>query len=229
MKLNLPKYVVIQLVISVIAVGILVALMLQIGPLIETRAQLEDEISKAESLRSKLQNELTSKRKELSAIMGKLKTATNELEGLTAQISDAEIVKSSAEIPAKLRGILPAEIQRIKESVHIVQESEKADAPKGREAENRNWYNVSYSVRMDRNEVTDKYGGLDMIGKVIYHFNKRWYTNPDRTRINRMDNFRLSVRVWGSTEVEVEIFLEGSEKSLSKRRRGMSLGATVEF
>lgn len=250
-----PRLVVFQVAVSVVAVGVLIAVVLQIGPLIERKSELEAETQKLRSgledtlrraddaqkrltaleaeqrrvqiRKDELEGELRKAEDELARKMRELATANVELTALTAPVPEEQPIPVKSEI-RKEKGIAAGEKEIIKESIHVKQDANKDSAPKGREREERQWYEILYSVQIDRNDVTDKYGGLDLIGKVVYHFDNRWYTNPDRVRLNRSENFRLSVRVWGSTSVEVEIFLKGFDEPISRKRQ-MNLKETVVF
>ncbi len=121
-----------------------------------------------------------------------------------------------------------AEKEEIKRSIKIRQSTRPVDAPKGREAEGRSWYDLTYLVDIDNTDVTKKYGGINLIEKVVYHFNPKWYSNADRVRLDPETNFGLSVRVWGVTNVRAEIFVRGFKQSI-ERERAMSLTEDVEF
>jgi hypothetical protein len=64
-------------------------------------------------------------------------------------------------------------------------------------------------VAVDDVPVTRKYHGLKAIEKVVYRFDERWFSNPVITLYNSDENFRTSMRVWGSTKVRTEIHIRG--------------------
>lgn len=127
--------------------------------------------------------------------------------------------------------LAPDEKEVIAKSIHVQQDAKPVVSAKKGPANGsteRNWVKLIYTVRVDDNEVTRKYGGLALIKKVVYKFDKRWFSNRANIRLSRSDNFRMTMRVWGQTYVDVEIFVDRFADAI-KRRKLMSLEGTVTF
>ncbi len=62
----------------------------------------------------------------------------------------------------------------------------------------------------------------------MYVFDDRWYSNPSKTSVNRENSFKMSVNVWGVTNVKVDIHIRGIKTAI-RRERFMSLHEGVTF
>lgn len=69
-----PKFVIVQVVISIVAAVMLIAVVLQIGPLIEKRAELEEEIEKKNASVTELTELESSLRKDVEELVDQLKS-----------------------------------------------------------------------------------------------------------------------------------------------------------
>ena len=108
---------------------------------------------------------------------------------------------------------ISADQQRlILESLHIVQMARELTPQQAPAGSSKKWYEIIYEVLVENNDVTHGDPVGDVVRKVVYLFDERWYPNPRRERVNAKQNFRLSVRVWGSTRVNVEVELVGFAK-----------------
>ena len=126
-----------------------------------------------------------------------------------------ELDKNLAEIRDQLvqgRVVALTETQKkdITKAIRVRQISEKSSVPRGRKDEGKDWHRLTFSVVVEPTNVGDI-----VIEKVIYHFDKRWWKDPSKVRINRRDNFAYTTRVWGSTSIDVEVFVKHFNKSLT--------------
>jgi hypothetical protein len=55
---------------------------------------------------------------------------------------------------------------------------------------------------------------LDAVDRVVYGLNPKWF-NPDQvTRIDKSDQFRFAVDVWGITTVNASVYLKGQQSAI---------------
>ncbi len=115
----------------------------------------------------------------------------------------------------------------------VVQTASKTATPEGREDENRQWYSIKYEVVTDPPGATVNDNGetriaLDLVDRVEYRFDPRWYSQPIKKITDRRRNFRFKINVWGRTAVKVAIYIVGVETPIV-RQRFMSLSETQKF
>jgi len=56
---------------------------------------------------------------------------------------------------------------------------------------------------------------LDAVDRVVYGLNPKWF-NPDQvTRIDKSDQFRFAVDVWGITTIKVSVYLKGQQSPIA--------------
>lgn len=152
------------------------------------------------------------------------------------QLTGLEEVVARGPLPIPEKRVVPLvlapdEKEVIAKSIHVQQDAKPTVSAEKRPASGstaRTWVKLIYTVRVDDNDVTRKYGGLALIEKVVYKFDERWFSNLANIRLNRSDNFRMTMRVWGRTYVDVEIFVKRFAEAI-KRRNLMSLEGTVTF
>ena len=100
----------------------------------------------------------------------------------------------------------------LKNEVQIKQESVKYRTTTNSKGITRTWYRITYQVESNTLSKNEKV--LDSIEKVVYVFNPKWYTNPRRVSLDRFDNFKYSINVWGVTKVNFEIYINESNDKL---------------
>ncbi len=148
------------------------------------------------------------RRLEVAAVVGD--RGTPEAQVSPSELTDAEQQEIAAAIQVHQRA-LP-----------VAQAADAAATP------GRRVYEVEYSVSIDDTAATRRHGGSALIEKVTYRLDDRWFSNPEHVSIDPANNFRLSVRVWGSTKVEVAIVVKGLDAPI-ERSRLMSLSEPVSF
>lgn len=89
----------------------------------------------------------------------------------------------------------------------------------------KTWYRIVYSLATTggSNELGD-YDVMDLIDKVVYRYNPRWYTPATIEVTNRQNNFRNTKSVWGPTQVEIDIYGVGTTEPIISRSALMKLG-----
>lgn len=55
---------------------------------------------------------------------------------------------------------------------------------------------------------------LDAIDRVVYNLNKRWFSPSEIVKLNKADRFSVSLRVWGTTEIDAAVYLRGERDSI---------------
>lgn len=138
------------------------------------------------------------------------------------QIILAPAAPKEAEQPDDERGEAAADCHplRLTESqralVRIRQDSEKTDTV----ARNglpyyRNTFTVAAHSE-DRPTIPPSLATciLDAIDRVVYNLNKRWFSPSEIVKINKADRFRVSLRVWGTTEIDAAVYLRGERDSI---------------
>jgi hypothetical protein len=149
------------------------------------------------------------------------------------RIVEAGTTKGEAHSVAVPLSFTEAEKREIEAAMHIHQTALPASqslplAAVIKEAPSRNVVEIEYTVTVDDTDTTRRYGGNELIEKVTYKLDKRWFSNPEVISINRADNFRMSLRVWGITSVAITIAVKGLTDSI-ERTRPMSLSDPVVF
>lgn len=138
-----------------------------------------------------------------------VKQANARIVELNRQIKENKIDK-----PVQDEGYTESEMEAIRDAIKVEQTATPTEAPAGRKDEGRNWYRITYKVTMkplaepvthDNKTYRDK----NIIYRVEYHFNKRWYNPSMRLGGNRTEDFVYSTRVWGVTAVKVAISVKG--------------------
>jgi pYEATS domain-containing protein involved in immunity len=69
---------------------------------------------------------------------------------------------------------------------------------------------------------------MNKIDKVVYHLDERWFKAPSVVQVNKLENFKMGIRVWGRTKVKVEIYVNGEESPII-REGFMNLNDTTFF
>jgi len=149
-------------------------------------------------------------------------------------------IESLPHLPGPPPGPVPpqlteAERPEIEAASHVHQRALPASAvspvditKEGPTSPGRSLFQVEYTVLVDDTDLTRLHGRNDLIERVVYTLDKRWFSNPEIVSINRADNFKMSVRVWGATNVEVAIFVRGLDKPIV-RKNTMSLSNDITF
>jgi hypothetical protein len=119
----------------------------------------------------------------------------------------------------------PAVFDDLSQSLGIQQVATPApieSAPGGRQA-----YDLVFTacVWEDKQCTARDFKAID---KVIYRLDPRWFSAPEETRINPSDQFKLELRVWGSTKVTACIFLNGNDRPIVRSGR-MDLHQTLKW
>jgi hypothetical protein len=52
---------------------------------------------------------------------------------------------------------------------------------------------------------------LDAVDRVVYKLSAKWFNPSEVVRIDRRDNFRFEIGVWGTTTIETTIHLKGKQ------------------
>jgi hypothetical protein len=211
----------------------------------EQLARLNDDVTSSLEQLNTLKDELQN-----------LRAGSQEYDSLTnAFTAISDVQKSVGLIDGRLRAIeagaaqgethtvaatpqfTEAEKQEIEAAIHVHQAAlavspaspAAADAIKGGMAvPGRTIVEIEYTVTVDDTETTRRHGGNQLIERVIYTLDKNWFSNPEIISINRVDNFKMSVRVWGRTKVGVTIVVNGLKDPI-ERARSMSLSDPVVF
>ncbi|MEM7427488.1 MAG: pYEATS domain-containing protein [Pseudomonadota bacterium] len=106
-------------------------------------------------------------------------------------------------------------------SIRIEQTAQKIQRANSK----RNWRRLTFQVSIEGNAAA-KERVLRNIEEVTYHFDERWYSNPSRSRSNAANLFKLTVEVWGPTEVVADIRIRGRQQPI-RRFLLMSLDDTA--
>ena len=140
---------------------------------------------------------------------------------------------SKVDRPIQIGGYTESEKEAIRKAIKVEQTATKSNPPKGREDDGRKWYKIAYTVTMDPlvkpvKHERKEYKDDQIIERVEYRFNERWYNPSRRQSRNRSENFGYSILVWGVTAVNVAIFVKGFDKPII-RQGLMSLNKTSIF
>jgi hypothetical protein len=78
----------------------------------------------------------------------------------------------------------------------------------------RRLYDNTFRVEVQEGDTSEADGWtagclLAAVDRVVYSLNPRWFTPARNVRTDPADNFAYSVRVWGSTAIDIEVFLSG--------------------
>ena len=119
--------------------------------------------------------------------------------------------KSISQIPYPLTR---EEKQKIAKSIEVVQNAQNTQAPEGGKT-SYSWRTITFTVEPKR-EIDRR------IEKVVYAFDPKWWSDPRKVVVDARNNFAYSVRVWGSTKVEIEVYVDGFRKPLHTEVRMMS-------
>ena len=114
---------------------------------------------------------------------------------------------------------------RIEGAIRVRQDTKKIVT----KSDDRNWYKLTYRIEIEPNTYMVKGKKIiDLINRVVYNFDERWYSNPFKTSVNRKNGFKMSVNVWGITNVKIKIHVRGLGTPID-RERLMSLHDSVTF
>lgn len=75
---------------------------------------------------------------------------------------------------------------------------------------------LTFSIHVETDDQQQRSKVINMIERVIYHFDEEWFSNPSIVRLNRFNNFKTSMRVWGSTQVKVDIYVRGMNTPITR-------------
>lgn len=94
----------------------------------------------------------------------------------------------------------------------------------------RTFVQLTYSVVIDDPPAeTSSDEILKKIDKVVYKLSKSWFDPNEIATSDRENNFSYSVRVWGPTNVEVDIYSVGKKEPVATRRGLMNLQGTIRL
>lgn len=164
-------------------------------------------------LERELQTRLDGFRAQLASAERELKKSREDVRVVKADVVRANRLASSvalaaapaqkSEVFAKIVPLEPAEVRALR----VRQVPDKLDKYT---RSKRPLYLLTFSIGVDKQATTrDPEDLLDAIETVTYRFDKRWFKRAEIERTNREDNFKLAMRVWGSTMVGVRAKLAG--------------------
>ena len=212
--------------------------------------EIREMFEESKRLKEEAKKELANSREELKQLhesLEKIRGGSTEYDSLkNALTSVSEIQKSVGLLDSRFRALENQKIREpegdprphkanlfsetdrkeIEAAIHVNQRA--TPAIPALEQSGRKIVELEYTVTMDSTPVTQKYEGNKLIEKVVYRLDEKWFSNPESVNINREDNFKMSMQVWGITSVQVDIFLRGSDKAI-ERKHLMSLTDAVVF
>ena len=119
--------------------------------------------------------------------------------------------KSFVQIPSPLT---PEEKRQIAGNIEVIQNAQHTQAPEGGKTSYQ-WRTITFTVEPKR-QIDRR------IEKVVYVFDPKWWSDPRKVVVDAGNNFAYSVRVWGSTRVGVEVYVDGFRMPLRTEVRMMS-------
>ncbi len=207
-----------------------------IGKFDDTRAELDKLQESSKAKFADLSANLSSFKQQLDTLRAKAKS-TEE----AAQRVEAALVQSRAQLKKLddnliiLRDDMGEQRQRIEqleteatdrgepltaeEIDSIVVEQSAVRAP--RKGSKKDWWKLIYRVSVKNQSNAKEKRILASIERVTYNFDKRWFNPSSRSRTSSEDGFRLSITVWGTTPVTVEIHLRGRIRPVFRKPKYM--------
>ena len=125
----------------------------------------------------------------------------------------------------------PARAGLTQEEIDAIRIKEVPELVEGETAgPGRKWYDLHFTVDVETGKkAPDQEKVIGAIDRVVYKLSEKWLsTSSSRTRINKDEDFRMTVRVWGRTWVKAEIYVRGREKPII-REGLMVLNGTTYF
>ena len=150
---------------------------------------------------------------ELDQRVSRIEQELRDMRAASIEVLSATNVdqKSISQIPYPLTR---EEKQKIAKSIEVVQNAQNTQAPEGGKT-SYSWRTITFTVEPKR-EIDRR------IEKVVYAFDPKWWSDPRKVVVDARNNFAYSVRVWGSTKVEIEVYVDGFRKPLRTEVRMMS-------
>ena len=133
--------------------------------------------------------------------------------------------------PPGLKLLAPVRAGLTQEEIDATRIKEVPELVEGETAgPGRKWYNLHFTVDVETSKkAPDREKVFGAIDRVVYKLSEKWFsTSSSRTRINKDEDFRMTVRVWGRTWVKAEVYVRGREKPII-REGLMVLDGTTYF
>ena len=168
-------------------------------------ASVEVKIARVSEFETESKNSFPALNQSISILSGRLEA----LESQTSEIVRDLRVERRLEPIARPTPLTEDEIKtiRIKQVGKQVRDAASDNT--------RQWYDLTFTVEVETNgNVRDRNKVIEGIDRVVYKLNERWFSNSARTRINKQDDFRMTVRVWGITSVMVEVYVRGRKEPI---------------
>lgn len=180
-------------------------------------AEVNDELRRVEEQRQQIQTELAQAQGASRAAADYLKSLQQQGDGAVAAVPVEPLRAESAAEPSCTSSALSPEQRAqiaIRQTVRATRES----------SGDRRLYENAFRVAApsaDEPTLDEALGPclLAAIDRVAYSLNPRWFTPHRNVRTNPDDGFAYAILVWGTTAIDIEVFLIGGQERICMRGR----------